>query len=670
MFHTVLVANRGEIACRVIETLRRLGIRSVAVYSDADRGAKHVAMADVAVRIGPASPEHSYLNIDAIVDAAKRVGAQAVHPGYGFLSENVAFARALSAADIVFVGPGENALDVMGDKIRSKIHVSARGVPVTPGIAEPGLTDDRLIAAAPDIGFPILIKPSAGGGGKGMTAVSDPADLPDALVAARRVAASAFGDDTLFLERLVSEPRHIEVQVLADDFGTVVHLGERECSLQRRHQKIIEEAPSSLLDHATRARIGEAACEVARSVDYRGAGTVEFLVSASSPGEFFFMEMNTRLQVEHPVTELVTAIDLVEKQLRIAAGEPLGLTQSDISLTGHAVEARVYAEVASRGFLPATGTVLALAEPRGDGIRVDSALVEGLEVQPHYDPMLSKIIAWGADRDEAIARLDRALAETTVLGVHTNIEFLRQLLAADDVRSGHLDTGLIERLLPSMSFSTADDHALAAAALLVHGTPPLRQAQGTGPWHSRSGWRVGTRRPTRYSFATSATDHVDVLVSGSRDAATVAIDGREATAASLDGSTIHLGGEARTVHLARSGTSIWVGHGGSAIELTLRDRATQLREHRASITRTIGAADPDVRAPMPGTVVAVNVETGDSVDVGDTLLTVEAMKMEHKMLAAIAGIVALSVTPGDLVRLDQVVATITPHEGIEEGAKP
>lgn len=338
-FDTVLVANRGEIAVRVIRTLRAMGIRSVAVFSEADAGARHVTEADVAVCIGPAAARHSYLDIDAVVGAARRTDAQAVHPGYGFLSENAEFASALATAGIVFIGPPASAIATMGDKIAAKAAVSAFGVPVVPGISRPGLADDDLIAGAAEVGYPVLVKPSAGGGGKGMRVVEAAADLPAALVSARREAGAAFGDDTLFLERFVQRPRHIEVQVLADGHGNVIHLGERECSLQRRHQKVIEEAPSPLLDEATRARIGAAACATARSVDYTGAGTVEFIVSADRPDEFFFMEMNTRLQVEHPVTELVTGIDLVEQQIRIAAGEPLAIGQDDITLTGHAVEA-------------------------------------------------------------------------------------------------------------------------------------------------------------------------------------------------------------------------------------------------------------------------------------------------------------------------------------------
>src|SRR5246500_2134173 len=495
MFDTVLVANRGEIAVRVIRTLRRLGIRSVAVYSDPDADARHVQEADMAVRLGPAAARESYLDIAHVLDAATRTGAQAIHPGYGFLSENAHFAAACERAGVVFLGPPARAIEVMGDKITAKNAVAAFDVPVVPGVAKPGLSDDELVAAAGEVGFPVLIKPSAGGGGKGMRLVEDPARLGEAVVTARREAASSFGDDTLFLERFVLRPRHIEVQVLADAHANVVHLGERECSLQRRHQKVIEEAPSALLDAETRARIGAAACNTARSVDYVGAGTVEFIVSAERPDEFFFMEMNTRLQVEHPVTEAVTGLDLVEWQVRIAAGEKLPVGQHDITLEGHAIEARVYAEDASRGFLPTGGPVLQVVEPvEIPGVRVDSGLAAGMTIGSDYDPMLSKVIAHGPDRASALRILDRALANTAVLGVVTNVEFLRFLLADPDVVIGRLDTGLLDRRVGDFSAATPSDGDLIAAAafrwLLAwnHATNDL--------WTHPSGWRVGANAPT------------------------------------------------------------------------------------------------------------------------------------------------------------------------------
>ncbi|MDT5184395.1 MAG: acetyl-CoA/propionyl-CoA carboxylase, biotin carboxylase, biotin carboxyl carrier protein, partial [Mycobacterium sp.] len=506
-FDTVLIANRGEIAVRVIRTLRAMGIRSVAVFSDADAGARHVAEADVAVGIGPAPARLSYLDIDAVVAAAQRTGAQAVHPGYGFLSENAQFATSLQAAGIAFIGPPVAAIQTMGDKIAAKAAVSAFGVPVVPGVSRPGLTDADLIAGADEVGYPVLVKPSAGGGGKGMRVVHERSELAAALVSARREAASAFGDDTLFLERFVLNPRHIEVQVLADGYGNVVHLGERECSLQRRHQKVIEEAPSPLLDPETRARIGAAACDTARSVDYTGAGTVEFIVSADRPDEFYFMEMNTRLQVEHPVTEMVTGIDLVELQVRIAAGEKLPIGQHDITMRGHAIEARVYAEDPARGFLPTGGEVLDLAEPEGPGVRVDSGLAPGTVIGSEYDPMLAKVIAHAGDRQGALRALDRALTDTAVLGVTTNIEFLRFLLADPDVAAGRLDTGLLDRRTPDyLPAQHGDDELIAAAAYKwLRGWP----APVGDLWEVPSGWRLGERAPTTFRLhAGERTDHV------------------------------------------------------------------------------------------------------------------------------------------------------------------
>lgn len=411
MFSTVLVANRGEIAVRVIRTLRELGIRSVAVFSDADADARHVREADTAVRIGPAAAAESYLSVERLLDAARRTGAQAVHPGYGFLAENAAFAAACAEAGLAFIGPPASAISLMGDKIRAKETVKAAGVPVVPGSSGSGLSDAELVAAAEQIGMPVLLKPSAGGGGKGMRLVRDAAVLGEEIAAARREARSSFGDDTLLVERWVDRPRHIEIQVLADSFGNVVHLGERECSLQRRHQKVIEEAPSVLLDEKTRAAMGAAAVDAARSCGYVGAGTVEFIVPGGDPSSYYFMEMNTRLQVEHPVTELITGLDLVELQLRVAAGEALGFDQSDVTLTGHAIEARVCAEDPARGFLPSGGTVLALSEPSGGAVRTDSGLTAGVPVGSTYDPMLSKVIAYGPDRASAL-RLLRGLWRT------------------------------------------------------------------------------------------------------------------------------------------------------------------------------------------------------------------------------------------------------------------
>jgi acetyl-CoA/propionyl-CoA carboxylase biotin carboxyl carrier protein len=652
-FDTVLVANRGEIAVRVIRTLGEMGIRSVAVFSDADAGARHVAEADIAVGIGPAPARQSYLNIDAVVAAARRTGAQAVHPGYGFLSENAQFAAALQAAGIVFIGPPALAIQTMGDKIAAKAAVSAFGVPVVPGVSRPGLTDADLIAGADEVGYPVLVKPSAGGGGKGMRVVHQPAELAAALASARREAASAFGDDTLFLERFVLNPRHIEVQVLADGYGNVVHLGERECSLQRRHQKVIEEAPSPLLDPATRARIGAAACDTARSVDYTGAGTVEFIVSADRPDEFFFMEMNTRLQVEHPVTEMVTGIDLVELQVRIAAGEKLPIGQDDITVRGHAIEARVYAEDPARGFLPTGGDVLDLAEPAGPGVRVDSGLAPGMVIGSEYDPMLAKVIAHAGDRPAAMRALDRALADTSVLGVTTNIEFLRFLLADPDVVAGRLDTGLLDRRTPDyVPAQDGDDELIAAAAYKwLRGWP----APVGDLWEVPSGWRLGERAPTTYRLhAGERTDHV--YLTGNPRAANARVEDAKTRSltASLDGDrlTVTLDGLRTEYLVAATDSQIWLSGGG---------RTAMVEELREAPVRPDDehSGDAELTSPMPGSVVAVGVQDGQSVDAGEVVVTVEAMKMEHALTAPVDGVVELLVAVGDQVKVGQPLTRIT-----------
>ncbi|MCK8610411.1 biotin carboxylase N-terminal domain-containing protein [Agromyces sp. C10] len=630
-FDRVLVANRGEIAVRVIRTLKRLGIRAIAVHSDADAGAPHVALADEAVRIGPAAASESYLDPARIVRAALDTGAQAIHPGYGFLSENAAFGRACAEAGIVFVGPGALALEVMGDKIRAKRHVAESGVPVVPGVSEPDATDDELLDAAPLIGFPLLVKPSAGGGGKGMQVARDQSELEHALPAARRVARAAFGDDTLLLERFIDTPRHIEVQVLADAHGNVIHLGERECSLQRRHQKVVEEAPSPLLDAATRERIGQAACDAARSVEYLGAGTVEFLVSDAAPDEFFFIEMNTRLQVEHPVTELVTGVDLVEQQLRIAAGEPLAIAQSDVRLTGHAVEARVYAESPERGFLPSTGEVLAWRPPAGEGVRVDAGIREGQQVTADYDPMIAKVIAYGADRDEALDRLDAALAGTVLLGVESNIAFLRRLLAHPDVRAGHLDTNLIDRL-PDPEPTDAAADPLAAVARAARERDARRSAATGHAWQRERGWRVGGVAP----------------------AAAAGLAGDEA----LERAVIATGADG----------TVWVHAEGRAASFPRPDRRAALAARLAQLERG-GSADPDLRAPMPGSVTTVLVADGDRVEAGQAVLAIEAMKMEHRVTAEAPGVVRIRVAVGDQVARDQVVASVE-HDGDGGDAAP
>ena len=656
LFDTVLIANRGEIAVRVARTLHDLGIRSVAVYSDADIGARHTEVADIAVHLGGSSAAESYLNIEAILDAARRTGAQAIHPGYGFLAENASFARACEATGIVFIGPPVAAIEAMGDKIRAKQTVQAAGVPVVPGRHDAGMDDEAIIAASHETGFPILLKPSAGGGGKGMRLVTDPADLADQIAGARREARSSFGDEALLVERYVDRPRHIEIQVLADNHGTVLHLGERECSLQRRHQKIIEEAPSPLLDAGMREAMGQAAVEAARTVGYVGAGTVEFILSADKPGEFFFLEMNTRLQVEHPVTELVIGIDLVEAQVRIAAGQALGLRQSDIKLTGHAMEARVYAEDPARGFLPSAGRVLDLHEPSGNHVRVDSSLSIGTVIGTDYDPMLSKVIAWGHDREAARRRLLGALADTVILGLRTNVGYLRALLGDPAVVAGDLDTGLVERRGPDL-VPPFDSEVLAAAGLLrlleLEPTAPV-----VDPFDVPGGWRVGQRAWASWRMQVAGQDPVTVRVRGRATAAEVAVGDLDTVPASAhwDGPylLVTVAGRRSRYAYAEDGDVAWFGRDGDAVSIRETDALAAARH-----TDDASAATGAVLAPMPGTVTLVRAAQGETVVKGQPLVVVEAMKMEHVLTAPVAGVLSeLLVIAGQQVVMDERLAVV------------
>ncbi|MGW0751824.1 acetyl-CoA carboxylase biotin carboxylase subunit [Streptomyces sp. NPDC002587] len=688
MFSTVLVANRGEIAVRVIRTLRELGIRSVAVFSDADADARHVREADTAVRIGPAPAAESYLSVERLLDAARRTGAEAVHPGYGFLAENAAFAQACADAGLAFIGPPASAISLMGDKIRAKETVKAAGVPVVPGSSGSGLTDAELVSAAEEIGMPVLLKPSAGGGGKGMRLVRDAAVLAEEIAAARREARSSFGDDTLLVERWVDRPRHIEIQVLADAHGNVIHLGERECSLQRRHQKVIEEAPSVLLDERTRAAMGAAAVDAARSCGYVGAGTVEFIVPGGDPSSYYFMEMNTRLQVEHPVTELVTGLDLVELQLRVAAGQTLPLTQDEVRLTGHAIEARVCAEDPARGFLPSGGTVLALSEPDGGAVRTDSGLTAGVPVGSTYDPMLSKVIVHGPDRASALRMLRAALADTVILGVQTNAGFLRRLLAHPDVVSGDLDTGLVERDLPSLLPEGVPHEVYAAAALLA--APPTPPAtRWVDPFDAADGWRLGgTPAWTVRHFRLPGQDPVEVRTRPlGADTELLVSDGTSPTPASpafeargLGQSpgapararivgrttthlTVELDGVTHRFSHAASPEGTWLGRDADSWHVQAHDPVA------AALSGSGHAGADTLAAPMPGTVTVVKVAVGDTVVAGQSLLVVEAMKMEHVISAPHAGTVTeLDVTPGTTVAMDQVLAVVTPEPEEEAAA--
>ncbi|MGH8904525.1 MAG: acetyl/propionyl/methylcrotonyl-CoA carboxylase subunit alpha [Egibacteraceae bacterium] len=661
MFDTVLIANRGEIAVRVVRTLRHLGIRSVAVYSDVDADAPHVALADSAVRLGPAPAAQSYLAADRILDACLRSGAQAIHPGYGFLAENADFARSCASAGVVFVGPPPEVIETMGDKIRAKRIARAAGVPVVPGVQWPGMTDAELVEAAGDVGCPLIVKAAAGGGGKGMRVVRDPAMLPKALAAARREAKGACGDDTLFLERFLERPRHIEVQVLADQHGTVLHLGERECSLQRRYQKVVEECPAPGLDDTTWERITAAAVDMAKACGYVGVGAVEFLVigreGSDAPGnQFFFIEMNTRLQVEHPVTEVVFRIDLVEQQLRIAAGERLGL---DLRPWCHAIEARVYAEDPARGFLPTGGRVLEYFEPLARGrTRIDSGIDVGSVVGSHYDPLLAKVIGYGPDRETALRRLDGALAELVILGVGTNTAFLRRLLADPDVQAGRLDIGLIERRLDTLVEDRPPDDVLIAAVMARMLELEPGSDGPVDPFDLPTGWRVGEQAWTRWRMRAGQGDPVDVRVRGRAAGAEVVVgqDGASHQASSWwleSGLEVILDGQTWRYSYVERGGVTWLGRDGGA--WALREDDAVVADRRTDETVDAGP----LVAPMPGTVTVVQVAVGDLVAAGQTLLVVEAMKMEHPVIAPIDGVVtALGVTEGQQVGMDEALGVV------------
>ncbi|MFL5817332.1 MAG: biotin carboxylase N-terminal domain-containing protein [Conexibacter sp.] len=609
MLARVLIANRGEIAVRVARTLRRLGIESVAVYGEADAGALHARVADRAVRVG------SYLDIEGVIAAAQAVSADAIHPGYGFLSERPAFARACAEAGLTFVGPSAEAMALLGDKVAAKDVAARAGVPVVPGLSSGGagaLTDAEIVEWVGGERLPVLLKAAAGGGGKGMRVVRALDDLPEAIGAARREAKAAFGDDRLLVERYLEHSRHIEVQLIADAHGTVLHLGERECSLQRRHQKVIEEAPSPVVSAELRERMGASACALARAAGYVGAGTVELIAERDDPSSFYFLEVNARLQVEHPVTELVTGVDLVELQLRVAAGEPLGLSQSDVSLSGHAVEARVYAEDPAHGFLPSTGRVVAYREPAD--VRVDSGIEEGSEVTAHYDPLLAKVISHAPDRAAALGRLDRALAELRVVGPTTNAPWLRALLARPEVRTGELDTELIERLGDAVAVPEPATDLPGLAVLALLGSP-----RSDDLWDSLDGWRLGG--PAAYAPPRMRLDGPD------GEASAVALSGARRLPGGLgiEGER----GVVRTVELFRDGSAVWLVDGGIPTRWSLA-----VDRHGA---RSAGGS---LDAPMPGTVIDVRTEPGATVAEGETLVVLESMKMELAIQAPADGVVA------------------------------
>jgi len=644
MFTSVLIANRGEIACRIARTAARLGLRTIAVYSQADANALHVRQCDEAYSIGPAPAAESYLVIDRLIDVARRAGAQCIHPGYGFLSENAEFAEACAKAGIVFVGPPPSAIRAMGLKDRAKALMDEAGVPVVPGYHGERQEAAFLKQKAYEIGYPVLIKAVAGGGGKGMRRVDKHVEFDAALEAAQREAKSSFGDARVLIEKYISAPRHIELQVFADTHGNAIHLNERDCSLQRRHQKVIEEAPAPGMSAELRATMGEAAVKAAQAVGYVGAGTVEFIADGSKGlqvGGAWFMEMNTRLQVEHPVTEAITGLDLVEWQFRIAAGEKLPLTQDRVPLQGHAVEARIYAEDPTRGFLPSTGTLLALQFP--DGVRVDTGVEQGSAITPYYDPMIAKMIAHAPTRQAALDRLAAALERTVAAGPHTNLALLAALCRADGFRSGTFDTGFIERN-PAMLGGGGIDHAaaaLGAAKLLARDAARIAQNLDraadapASPWDATDGFQLAGARETRLPFLVDG-EPVEAQVTYGANGPAVAVDG---AAAALDATAIEA---ADAIYVLRQG------------------RQTVVR--RADLgSGDLDHADGDgqIRAPMHGKVLALLVSNGEQVEKGQRLAIVEAMKMEHALTAPHSGRVAgIAVTVGSQVAEGAKLMTI------------
>ncbi|WP_454255020.1 acetyl/propionyl/methylcrotonyl-CoA carboxylase subunit alpha [Pseudomonas sp. Marseille-Q8238] len=625
---TILVANRGEIACRVMRTAKALGLTTVAVHSDIDHNARHVREADISVSLGGAKPADSYLLMDKIIAAAKASGAQAVHPGYGFLSENASFARKLHEAGLIFLGPPASAIDAMGSKSAAKALMEQAGVPLVPGYHGEAQDLETFRVAAERIGYPVLLKATAGGGGKGMKVVEQESELAEALSSAQREALSSFGDARMLVEKYVLKPRHVEIQVFADQHGNCLYLNERDCSIQRRHQKVVEEAPAPGLSPALRQAMGESAVRAAQAIGYVGAGTVEFLLDAR--GEFFFMEMNTRLQVEHPVTEAITGLDLVAWQIRVARGEALPMTQAQVPLNGHAIEVRLYAEDPDGGFLPASGPLKLYREPAaGPGRRVDSGVEEGDEVSPFYDPMVAKLIAWGESREEARQRLLAMLKETLVGGFKTNLAFLTRILAHPAFAEAQLDTGFISRyeaqLLPAPQPLTEDFWQLAGEAFVASEVERRREDDRHSPWSARAGWRSGLAPETVLTLRCGEATQV-VNLGGSVSAGTLIANGTK----------LH-------VRSIRQGDTLFIEWQGTLYEVT---RVDPIAEAEAGLAGHAGG----LTAPMNGSIVRVLVEVGQQVEAGTALVVLEAMKMEHSIRAPQAGTVkAIYCGEGELI---------------------
>jgi len=652
MFKKILIANRGEIACRIMRTARRMGIATVAVYSDADAGTPHVMMADEAVHIGGAASADSYLRGERIIAAAKETGAEAIHPGFGFLSENAGFVADVEAAGLVFIGPGTKAIAVMGDKIESKTLAKSTGVSTVPGTD--GEVDDVEVGlkAAAEIGYPVMVKASAGGGGKGMRVIESADDLPDGMRAAMSEAQTAFGDSRVFIEKFVVQPRHIEIQLLADQHGNIVYVGERECSIQRRHQKVVEEAPSPFISPETRAAMGKQAVELARAVGYRSAGTVEFIVGADQ--DFYFLEMNTRLQVEHPVTEMVYGLDLVEKMIRIAAGEELGLTQDDIKADGWAVEARVYAEDPARGFLPSIGQLVRYHEPAGEGVRVDSGVDEGGEISMYYDPMIAKLVAHAPTREAAIDRLHLALDHYEIDGIVSNRQFLSAVLENESFRSGDLTTGFIDAEFEG-DFVAGPPSESAAARLVALGTAIVAlQMEERHVGDPDTGYVVisqdGNRRMVELG-------HV------ANHSAKLTVDGKGYTVLGLLQAPVYLfdgtiNEEPVAVQVRQSGHKVVLTHGSARLALTvLPARFEPMLDHMPVAAE--GAGADEIIAPMPGQITRILVENGDEVVEGQDVAIIEAMKMENVLSAEARGTVReIAVKIGDNLNVDDLILAL------------
>lgn len=651
MFKKILIANRGEIACRVIRTAKEMGIKTVAVYSEADDGAMHMQMADEAIHIGPAAAAESYLIIDKIVDACKQTGAEAVHPGYGFLSENQAFADALAKHDIAFIGPGKKAIASMGDKIESKKLAHAAGVSTVPGHMDLIDDADHAVKISKEIGYPVMIKASAGGGGKGMRVAFNDDEAREGFQSAKNEAISSFGDDRIFIEKFVLDPRHIEIQVLADKHGNCIYLGERECSIQRRHQKVIEEAPSPFLDEDLRKAMGEQAVALAKVVDYHSAGTVEFIVSSDK--SFYFLEMNTRLQVEHPVTELVTGVDLVEQMIRVANGEKLSMTQDDVTLTGWAVESRIYAEDPYRGFLPSIGRLTRYNAPTGDNVRVDTGVTEGSEITMFYDPMIAKLCTYGPDRASAIEEMSKALDSYEVKGIAHNINFLNAVCNHPRFKEGRLTTGFIAEEYPDgfmgVDVTDAVYNNMVALAVLIQLRKQGRSLSGLAARFGEN-WVVSEGLEKHTDVAVSDQDGgLDISINDSRLAVrTDWLPGMRRITATINGKEI-------VALIEKSKDAIRVVHGGAVIDFAVR------RPELAELAKLMPVkVAPDMSkyllCPMPGMIVSVNVEVGDEVKAGHPLAVVEAMKMENILRAEQDGVVAVvNATAGDTLAVDDII---------------